>query len=177
MRLKKVVLIGDCIRRSYQPTVQDELAAVAEVAGRYDVPIVDLHRATVEIGMERHMARNGLHFTPEGYVFLGKAVADVIRRELEVSEHRKASRSAFTGRSGTDFGGNNGALMSHFTAVCSRLSTPLRLRITDLNVASQPRSSQCLYDCPMSRRHLPLPHSPCLSSDNTATIRRRSGPV
>lgn len=31
--MKQVVLIGDCIRRSYQPTVQEELVEVAEVWG------------------------------------------------------------------------------------------------------------------------------------------------
>ncbi len=66
-------------------------AAAVEVADRYCVPIVDLHRVTVENGMERYMARNGLHFTPEGYVLLGKAVADVIRQELEGSDHGSGS--------------------------------------------------------------------------------------
>lgn len=62
-------------------------AAAAEIADRHNVPIVDLHRVTIEGGMERYMARNGLHFTPDGYVLLGKAVAKVIRRELEVPVH------------------------------------------------------------------------------------------
>ncbi len=61
-------------------------AAAVEVADKYDVPIVDLHRVTVENGMDRYMARNGLHFTPEGYVLLGKAVAKTIRQELNVRE-------------------------------------------------------------------------------------------
>ncbi len=58
-------------------------AAAVEIADRYDVPVVDLHRVTIENGMERYMARNGLHFTPEGYELLGQAVANVIKRELE----------------------------------------------------------------------------------------------
>jgi len=61
-------------------------AAAVEVADKFDVPIADLHRVTIENGMERYMARNGLHFTPEGYVLLGKAVAHVIRNHLEVKD-------------------------------------------------------------------------------------------
>ena len=61
-------------------------AAASEVAGRYGVRVVDLHRLTHESGMERYMARNGLHFTPEGYVMLGKAVAQAIREELKASQ-------------------------------------------------------------------------------------------
>ena len=61
-------------------------AAAAEVAGRYDVRVVDLHRLTHESGMERYMARNGLHFTPAGYAMLGKAVAQAIREELKASQ-------------------------------------------------------------------------------------------
>lgn len=58
--------------------------AAVETADKYDVPIVDLHEVTVEGGMEQYMARNGLHFTSEGYVLLGKAVAKVIKHELGV---------------------------------------------------------------------------------------------
>ena len=61
-------------------------AAASEVAGRYGVRVVDLHRLTHESGMERYMARNGLHFTPEGYVMLGQAVAQSIREELKASQ-------------------------------------------------------------------------------------------
>jgi lysophospholipase L1-like esterase len=59
-------------------------AAAVEVADKYDVAVVDLHRVTVENGIEEYMARNGLHFTAEGYVLLGKAVAKVINQELDV---------------------------------------------------------------------------------------------
>lgn len=61
-------------------------AVAAEVAGRYGARVVDLHRLTHESGKERYMARNGLHFTPEGYVMLGRAVAQGIREELQASE-------------------------------------------------------------------------------------------
>ena len=61
-------------------------AAASEVAGRYGVRVVDLHRLTHESGMERYMARNGLHFTPAGYAMLGKAVAQAIREELKASQ-------------------------------------------------------------------------------------------
>jgi lysophospholipase L1-like esterase len=40
--------------------------------------------------MERYMARNGLHFTPEGYAMLGKAVAQAIRQELQASGYTPA---------------------------------------------------------------------------------------
>ena len=66
--------------------VMEYNAAAAEVAGRYGVRVVDLHRLTHESGMERYMARNGLHFTPEGYAMLGKAVAQAIREELKASQ-------------------------------------------------------------------------------------------
>lgn len=36
------------------------------------------------------MARNGLHFTPEGYAMLGKAVARAIRSELVALEQSRA---------------------------------------------------------------------------------------
>ena len=65
-------------------------AAASEVAGRYGVRVVDLHRLTHESGIGRYMARNGLHYTPEGYVLLGKAVADAIRQELQAQEHSRA---------------------------------------------------------------------------------------
>ena len=65
-------------------------ASASEVASRYGVTIVDLHRLTRESGMERYMARNGLHFTPEGYAILGKAVAQAIRQELKAGEHSPA---------------------------------------------------------------------------------------
>ena len=68
-------------------------ASASEVAGRYGVRIVDLHRLIHEGGMERYMARNGLHFTSEGYVILGKAVAQAIRRELQVSDRSPAAIS------------------------------------------------------------------------------------
>ncbi len=58
--------------------------AAVKVAEKYDVSIADLHHVTVEGGMKQYMARNGLHFTPEGYVLLGKAVAEVIGRELRI---------------------------------------------------------------------------------------------
>ena len=61
-------------------------AAASELADRYGVRVVDLHRLTHESGKERYMARNGLHYTPEGYVLLGKAVAQAIREELKVRE-------------------------------------------------------------------------------------------
>ncbi|MCY4527573.1 MAG: GDSL-type esterase/lipase family protein [Chloroflexi bacterium] len=64
--------------------VREYNAAASEVAAGYGVRIVDLHRRTHESGMARYMARNGLHFTPEGYVMLGKAVAQAIRQELHV---------------------------------------------------------------------------------------------
>ena len=56
--------------------------AAMEIASKYDVPVADLHEVTIQAGMDRYMARNGLHFTPEGYVLLGRAVAEVIRAEL-----------------------------------------------------------------------------------------------
>ena len=65
-------------------------ASASEVAGRYGVRIVDLHRLIHEGGMERYMARNGLHFTLEGYAMLGKAVALAIRQDLQASEHTPA---------------------------------------------------------------------------------------
>ena len=65
-------------------------AAALEVADRYGVHVVDLHRLTHESGMERYMARNGLHFTPEGYALLGKAVAQAIREELAALEQSRA---------------------------------------------------------------------------------------
>jgi lysophospholipase L1-like esterase len=68
-------------------------AAASEVAGKYGVRIVDLHRLIHEGGMERYMARNGLHLTSEGYVILGKAVARAIRRELQVSDRSPAEIS------------------------------------------------------------------------------------
>ena len=58
--------------------------AAAEIANEFDVPVIDLHRVTVENGVERYMARNGLHFTPEGYVLLGRAVSHVIRASLKL---------------------------------------------------------------------------------------------
>lgn len=64
-------------------------AAASEVAGRYGVRVIDLHRLTHESGKERYMARNGLHFIPEGYVLLGSAVAQAIREELEVLERSR----------------------------------------------------------------------------------------
>ena len=70
-------------------------AAASEVAGRYGVRIVDLHRLTHESGLERYMARNGLHFTPEGYTMLGRAVAQAIRQELQAREYSPAE-IAFT---------------------------------------------------------------------------------
>lgn len=71
-------------------------AAASEVAGRYGVRVVDLHRLTHESGIERYMARNGLHFTPEGYATLGKAVAQAIREELKTRELTPAE-TAFAG--------------------------------------------------------------------------------
>ena len=65
-------------------------SAASEVAGRYGVRVVDLHRLTHESGIERFMARNGLHFTPEGYAMLGRAVAQDIRQELKAGEHTPA---------------------------------------------------------------------------------------
>lgn len=65
-------------------------AAASELADRYGVRVVDLHRLTHESGKERYMARNGLHYKPEGYVLLGKAVAQAIREELKVRELTRA---------------------------------------------------------------------------------------
>ena len=71
-------------------------ATASEVGGKYGVRIVDLHRLTRESGMERYMARNGLHFKPEGYSMLGRAVSQAIREELRASEHSPVE-IAYTG--------------------------------------------------------------------------------
>ena len=51
--------------------------AVAEELG---IPVHDLHRVIMDGGIERLLSGDGVHFTPEGYEALGKAVAEVIRK-------------------------------------------------------------------------------------------------
>ncbi|MBI4027064.1 MAG: hypothetical protein HY360_18915 [Verrucomicrobia bacterium] len=55
-------------------------AVANAVAGELGVPIHDLHRVVMDGGMERLLSADGVHFTPEGYAALGKAVAEVIRK-------------------------------------------------------------------------------------------------
>ena len=80
--------------RRLEADVVEYNASASEVAGRYGVSIVDLHRLIHEGGMERYMARNGLHFTPEGYAMLGRAVAQAIRRSCRLANiHPPRSRT------------------------------------------------------------------------------------
>ena len=55
--------------------------AAREVAGQMGVAINDLHRVIIDNGVDKMLGEDGVHFAPEGAEVLGKAVAEVIRRE------------------------------------------------------------------------------------------------
>lgn len=56
--------------------------AAQDIMRRYGVPINDLHAAVMSAGAERLIGPDGVHFTEEGYAFLGEKVAERIVEEL-----------------------------------------------------------------------------------------------
>jgi lysophospholipase L1-like esterase len=56
--------------------------AALEVCRKLDVPVNDLHSLVMKAGRDRLLLDDGVHFTPEGYALLGKAVATAIRKLL-----------------------------------------------------------------------------------------------
>ncbi|MFC1736721.1 SGNH/GDSL hydrolase family protein [Candidatus Hydrogenedentota bacterium] len=53
-----------------------------KIANELGIPVNDLYNTVVEFGQETLQKQDGVHFTPEGYVVLGKAVAKFIRKCL-----------------------------------------------------------------------------------------------
>ncbi|MHB0935641.1 MAG: SGNH/GDSL hydrolase family protein [Armatimonadota bacterium] len=56
-------------------------AAALAVAGKFNLPVDDLHAVVMQAGREQLMAEgDGVHFFPDGYRVLGTAVADYLRK-------------------------------------------------------------------------------------------------
>lgn len=66
----------------YEADVQEYNRRAVAAAQRLGVPVNDLHAAVGKAGAESLLTRDGVHFTPEGRVLLGKAVAASIRKHL-----------------------------------------------------------------------------------------------
>ena len=58
--------------------LKDRDSTMAEIAFRLGVPISDLYGAVAGAGRADLLTADGVHFTDEGYRFLGKTVADRI---------------------------------------------------------------------------------------------------
>ena len=54
----------------------------AEICGRFGIDVNDLYELVLQAGPEDLLNRDGVHFTQEGYVLLGKAVATSIESGL-----------------------------------------------------------------------------------------------
>lgn len=57
--------------------------AAVEVAQAEGVLVNDLHRLVVQAGPANLLDADGVHFTPAGYETLGKAVAQIVRSQLQ----------------------------------------------------------------------------------------------
>lgn len=57
-------------------------AAAVQLAARFHVPVNDLFAVVTEAGKDKLLGADGVHFTPEGYEVLGRAVAEAIRSHL-----------------------------------------------------------------------------------------------
>ena len=55
--------------------------AARYIANQAGVPIIDLHKAAVALGLETALGDDGVHFTTDAYVALGKKVAARLREE------------------------------------------------------------------------------------------------
>jgi lysophospholipase L1-like esterase len=53
-----------------------------EIAAEQEVPVNDLSAVIVSAGRDELLKEDGVHFKPEGYALLGRAVADCIRGYL-----------------------------------------------------------------------------------------------
>ena len=56
--------------------------AALRVAGELGVPVDDLYATVVRAGPAEYLQQDGVHFTADGYVLLGQAVAQCIRQHL-----------------------------------------------------------------------------------------------
>jgi lysophospholipase L1-like esterase len=66
----------------FEADVRAYNAAAIQIAGRLDVQIDDLYAVVKDAGRDDYLAQDGVHFSPEGYLLLGTAVADYIRALL-----------------------------------------------------------------------------------------------
>ena len=66
----------------HEKDVEAYNAAAREVCARFNVPINDLHAFIQERGRDQSLTADGVHFTPDAYVALGKKVAAVVREYL-----------------------------------------------------------------------------------------------
>ena len=69
-------------RKSFDRFQADVLAynhVARQVVSAHGVPINDLYQTMMDAGRDEHLAPDGVHFTPAGYMLLGQVVADAIR--------------------------------------------------------------------------------------------------
>jgi lysophospholipase L1-like esterase len=59
-------------------------AAAADIAQELDIVVNDLVATVTSAGRDDLLLPDGVHFKPQGYAFLGKAVADQIKRVADV---------------------------------------------------------------------------------------------
>ena len=57
-------------------------AAAAEIANKLKISINDMFSVVQTIGRDNILFDDGVHFTPEGYILMGKKVAECIRNSL-----------------------------------------------------------------------------------------------
>lgn len=69
---------GRVVRRDGDPARYN--AAARQVAGKFQVPVNDLHQVAVDVGPEAILKEDGVHFNEAGSRILGKAVADCVRQ-------------------------------------------------------------------------------------------------
>jgi len=69
----------------YEADVVAYNEAAVDVCKRLGVPIDDLYAVVMNAGKDGLLKEDGVHYTPEGYHTLGRAVAAAIRKQLAAS--------------------------------------------------------------------------------------------
>lgn len=75
------------------------LAVMAEL----NVPVHDLHRLVHHFGADKLLGKDGTHYTPTGYLRLGDAVADCVRRHLTIRRATAKELPALGKQSADDY--------------------------------------------------------------------------
>ena len=66
----------------FETDVRAYNSRATQIARELNIPINDLNAVVTQFGRDKILLPDGVHFSDEGYVLLGKRVADCVRRYL-----------------------------------------------------------------------------------------------